>query len=343
MYLLSAILLASCSVYDALAPNGRRIPVVAVAGSTGQVGRLVVAELVNANYTVRALTRDISKAKSMLAASDNVEIVKCDLSDASQVNRALKDCESCIWCASGLTQNASWLQKIISLTTLKLTPTKTLEIEGIRLVGNAMKAKKDSVQDGCPKLILCSSAGVTRPEWPEEKKKRLVGAADIPIVRLNPFNILGLKKQGEDVIRNLGVPYSIVRPCGLNNEWPKGRQILSQGDVAVGKTNRINLARLLVKLLEEPMATSKTFESFTLANYPEPRSYSDQLSRLVPDGTVIDESVLSAEYALLQQLLPGETLAPQNLAMGQTYEQLDKGEQGRLGVRGSEKVPLQAV
>ena len=36
----------------------------------------------------------------------------------------------------------------------------------------------------------------------------------------------------------------------------------------------------------------------------------------------------------------GQLLAPQNLAMGQTYEQLDKGEQGTLGKRGEEAVPI---
>ena len=48
-------------------------------------------------------------------------------------------------------------------------------------------------------------------------------------------------------------------------------------------------------------------------------------------GQFLPESVLDVTYALMQQLVPGETLAPQKLAMGQTYEQLDKGEQGRLG------------
>ena len=40
---------------------------------------------------------------------------------------------------------------------------------------------------------------------------------------------------------------------------------------------------------------------------------------------------------LTQHPLPllslGEVLAPNQLAMGQTYEQLDKGQQGRLGPR----------
>ena len=48
-------------------------------------------------------------------------------------------------------------------------------------------------------------------------------------------------------------------------------------------------------------------------------------------GKSLPESVLDVTYALMQQLVPGEELAPQKLAMGQTYEQLDKGETGRLG------------
>ena len=43
-------------------------------------------------------------------------------------------------------------------------------------------------------------------------------------------------------------------------------------------------------------------------------------------------------YAIAQQLLPGERQDAAALAMGQTYEQLDKGETGRLGERGKENV-----
>lgn len=42
---------------------------------------------------------------------------------------------------------------------------------------------------------------------------------------------------------------------------------------------------------------------------------------------------------ILQQMLPGEKQQSAALAMGQTYEQLDKGETGRFGERGNEKVP----
>lgn len=59
---------------------------------------------------------------------------------------------------------------------------------------------------------MCSSAGVTRPSWPEDKKTRYPGAADIPIVRLNPFNILNIKKDGKKLIdihhKQLALDYS---------------------------------------------------------------------------------------------------------------------------------------
>lgn len=51
---------------------------------------------------------------------------------------------------------------------------------------------------------MLSSAGVTRPGWGDEKKKALEGSAGIPIVRLNPFGILGVKEESEKELRRSG-------------------------------------------------------------------------------------------------------------------------------------------
>ena len=59
--------------------------------------------------------------------------------------------------------------------------------------------------------------------------------------------------------------------------------------------------------------------------------------RLDSEGPV-PEDALMATYSLMQQCLPGETQDSAALAMGQTYEQLDKGETGRLGKKGEEKI-----
>lgn len=214
----------------------------------------------------------------------------------------------------------------------------------MRAMGACFKDRPSPL--GGPSVIMCSSAGVTRPTWAEDKKQRYAGAADIPIVRLNPLGILDVKRQGEEALREGGASYAIVRPCGLNDNWPSGRPILSQGDVAVGRINRGDVAELLTRLVFEPAAAGRTFEAIALPGYPKPREFGLQLERLQPDGALwagdaLDQqAVLDAQYALLQQLVPGETLMPNQLAMGQTYEQLDRGEEGRLGARGTELPPI---
>lgn len=170
------------------------------------------------------------------------------------------------------------------------------------------------------------------------------GCAEIPIVRLNPFGILGLKEESERQLRETGVEYCVVRPCGLNDNWPEGaRPVFSQGDVAVGRINRKDLAKVLCDVLTLAEACQKTFEVIGLAGYPPPKTLSPALSRLKLDSEALSEAEVDAMYAVAQQLLPGERQDAAALAMGQTYEQLDKGETGRLGERGKENVGAAAI
>ena len=135
------------------------------------------------------------------------------------------------------------------------------------------------------------------------------------------------------------MPYCIVRPTGLNDKWPAGsRPIFSQGDVAVGRINREDVATVLVDSLTIPEAQGKTFEVFALSGYPPAVDMGKALSRLKPDADgALSEAEVRATFYAMQQLLPGEQQDSAALAMGQTYEQLDEGETGRLGERGQEK------
>lgn len=148
-----------------------------------------------------------------------------------------------------------------------------------------------------------------------------------------------------DLSRHEGVPYCIVRPTGLNDQWPSGsRPILSQGDVAVGRIHRQDVATVLCDVLNTPHACQKTFEVLTLAGYPPARTSSSSgsgielaLQRLVSDDIgPLSEQEVEANFNVLQQLLPGEVQNAAMLAMGQTYEQLDNGTTGRFGERGQE-------
>lgn len=147
-----------------------------------------------------------------------------------------------------------------------------------------------------------------------------------------------------------GAAYCIFRPGGLNDAWPADqRPIFSQGDVAVGRINRQDVAKILVDLLATPEATGKTFEAITVADaegyYPPAPSLGPALARLAADGDSDGEGpgdeAVRATYAVLQQLLPGEKQDAARLAMGQTYEQLDAEETGRLGARGTEEAPIE--
>jgi uncharacterized protein YbjT (DUF2867 family) len=323
------------------------VTTVAVAGATGKTGRLVVEELLSRGVQdVVAIVRDTAKAKEMFPyAPDNLKIVVCDLTNEDQIESVLKGVDAAIWCATGFSDtpvaDPNPLEKFKRMLGLGAATNKK-SIDSIALPAFAKclaEANENKDLPPLPKVIMCSSAGVTRLTWNAEKKKQFVGAADIPIVRLNPFGILDIKRESEEKLRQSGTGYCIVRPGGLNDKWPAGsRPVFSQGDVAVGRINRQDLAKVLVDVLSAPEAAGKTFEVIALAGYPKSNAIGPALSRLYndKDGLPPLDSIV-ATYNAMQQLLPGEEQDSAALAMGQTYEQLDKGETGRLGKRGEEK------
>merc|ERR1712071_82141 len=86
-------------------------------------------------------------------------------------------------------------------------------------------------------------------------------------------------------------------------------------------------------------SVGKTFEAVTMTGYPPAQSIEKAMSGLLPDaagGLVPSNEMLAVTYSMMQQLLPGEKQDSAALAMGQTYEELDKGKTGRLGERGKE-------
>jgi len=319
---------------------------VAVVGATGRLGRCVVEELLagsgdGATAEVRALSRDIGKAQEVFAeaqstAGSRLRLVQCDVGDEKALATACAGADAAVWCVSAgaggnpLEQVAAFAQDALGIP--------SAEDRGLASLGAAFAAA--GPDDGKPQVVMVSSAAVTRPTWSEEKRARLTGAADIPIIRLNPFGILDKKRRSEDILRGSGARYTVLRPVGLNDQEQPGRPVLVQGDVAVGRITRADLAWLVAGLLGEPAATGKTLETLAVAGYPRPTGgYGRVLTTLRHDNNPIPEAEVTATYNLLQQLLPGERQESAALAMGQSYEQLDAGAEGRLGPRGGERVP----
>jgi len=280
---------------------------VAVTGATGRTGRLVVDSLLKSGHSVTALVRDGDKAASVLPAAVACRELDLATAGAEEMRTACAGADKLIWCATGFTDAG-----------------ELIDVRGMKeLVPGAIAATGET-----PAVVMLSSAGVTRPAWDDAKKARLIGCSDIPIIRLNPGGILGKKCEAEQALRESGVPYCVVRPTGLKFEgWPQGRPFLSQGDVAVGRCNAVDLAETLVGVLGEAAAAGKTFELFTLAGYPPPNSLSQTLERLSADAAgQLPEAAVDAAYDLLQQCLPGEEQDATKLEMGRTYEQVDSGE-----------------
>ena len=329
-------------------PTNRIVKKVAVAGATGRTGRFVVEELLQRNVQVLAMVRSEDKATQTFEniTSSLLQIQQCDLTNTDEISKVLVGCDATIWCATGFSDAPSTgiVEKFKRLLGIALAPKQSIDAVGVPAIASIMlNQDSGAVRQSYPKVIMLSSAGVTRPAWTDKKKEKLIGCADIPIVRLNPFGILDVKAESEQKLRDSGVNYCIVRPCGLNDNWPAGaRPVFSQGDVAVGRINRKDVAKVLCDVLTVPEACDKTFEVVGLAGYPPPVEIAPALKRLKTDAVGISEAEVEANYAVMQQLLPGERQDAAALAMGQTYEQLDKGEIGRLGKRGTENAEAAA-
>ncbi|KAH9314728.1 hypothetical protein KI387_023355, partial [Taxus chinensis] len=118
-----------------------------------------------------------------------------------------------------------------------------------------------------PRFVHVGSAGVTRPERPG-----LDLSKQPPAVRLNKElgYILTFKLKGEDLLRDSGIPYTIIRPCALTEEPAGAELIFDQGDNITGKISREEVARICVAALESPYACDTTFEVKSVVPFSEP-------------------------------------------------------------------------
>lgn len=79
---------------------------IAIAGSTGVLGRAVIPLLLQQGYEVRALARSVEKAKKLLP--ENIEIAECDLLSpnvSETITAHFQGCEAVIHIATSIPQN----------------------------------------------------------------------------------------------------------------------------------------------------------------------------------------------------------------------------------------------
>ncbi|MEH2068488.1 MAG: NAD(P)H-binding protein [Nostoc sp.] len=207
-----------------------------VAGATGETGRRIVQELVARNIPVRALVRDIEKAKGIV--SPEAELVVGDVLQPETLAAALGD---------------STVALVATGAKPSFDPTGPYKVdfEGTKNLVDAAKAK------GIGHFVFVSSLCTSQLFHP-----------------LNLFwLILVWKKQAEEYIQKSGVTYTIVRPGGLKNEdnsdliVMQGADTLFDGSIPRQKVAQVSVEALLepaarnkvVEIVAKPQAASKTF------------------------------------------------------------------------------------
>ncbi|WP_414565484.1 MULTISPECIES: NAD(P)H-binding protein [unclassified Anabaena] len=195
-----------------------------VAGATGETGRRIVQELVARNIPVRALVRDVEKARAILPPE--AELVMGDVLQTESLNIALGD-STVVLCATG------------AKPSFDPTGPYKVDFEGTKNLVEASKAK------GIEHFVLVSSLCTSQLFHP-----------------LNLFwLILVWKKQAEEYIQKSGLTYTIVRPGGLKNENNTDSIVMQGADTLFdGSIPRQKVAQVCVESLFEPAARNKIVE-----------------------------------------------------------------------------------
>jgi uncharacterized protein YbjT (DUF2867 family) len=196
-----------------------------VAGATGETGRRIVQELVKRNIPVRALVRNMEKARGILP--DAAELVVGDVLKPETLSIALGD-STVVLCATGAAPG------------FDPTAPYKVDYEGTKNLVDAAKAK------GIEHFVLVSSVGASQFFHP-----------------LNLFwLILVWKKQAEEYIQKSGLTYTIVRPGGLKNEDSSDSVVMYNADTLSlsGSIPRQKVAQTCVEALFQPAAQNKIVE-----------------------------------------------------------------------------------
>ncbi len=201
---------------------------VLVVGATGQVGRLVVHQLVGLNQNVRVLVR--SKAKAEKYLPPQAIVFEGDVTKPETLPAAFDGVDYVI-----STVGAGGAKKD------PISNPETVDFQGVTYMVDASKAA------GVKQFVLLSSMGVTQPDH---------------FLNRMMHNVLQWKLKGENHLRESGVPYTIIRPGALSNT-PGGKKqiIFIQGDPKRnGVIARADVARMIVNALVDNNAINKTVE-----------------------------------------------------------------------------------
>jgi uncharacterized protein YbjT (DUF2867 family) len=244
---------------------------VLVAGATGGVGQLVTGKLIEKGFSVRVLTRNEDKAKTMF--SDKAEIAIGDILNPNTLPAAMEGISYLVTCA-GTTAFPSAKWNFQNLFSANNSPRKVDAVGVKNLVAAVPKNLK--------RFIFISSCGVLRKD-------------KFPFKILNAFGVLDAKKEGEEAIAASGLPYTIIRP-GRLIDGPytsydlntllrvktdgKLDVVIGTGDTLTGDTSRIDVASACIESILHPVTENKIFELVNKGQRPPQIDWTELFSSL---------------------------------------------------------------
>lgn len=230
-----------------------RVPILVI-GATKGTGREIVSRLTRDGVAVRALARNGSRADVTLAGE--AEVFHGDITKPETLSAALDGVSHIIFTA-GVTKRPASERSIIAV-----------EYHG---VSNTLDAARETGFRG--RFFYMTAIGVTRHS--------------IESIALNAIkgNTLYWRRRAEQLIRQSGVDYTIVR-CGVLTNATRHRAVeLSQIDHRMSLLRRISrsdAAEVFVQALRYPSAIRATFEAYW-SSRPAVESWDVLFSRLQPD------------------------------------------------------------
>ena len=231
-----------------------------IAGATGRTGRIIVQKLLDRGEQPRALVRDQAHAEKLFGSD-----IHTNIGDVRQI-------ESLLPTMDGI---ETVISSIGTKTPVGKNCPKRVDYQG---VANLVQA---AIAADVRRFILISSIAVTNWQHP-----------------MNCFGkVLTYKLKGEDVLRNSGMDYLIIRPGGLKDTaGGKKSLILDQGDHILGTISRSDLAEMCLFGLDFPGELRHTIEVIE-SDVEGPQNFENRFSSLVTDKTESVEKQITALIA----------------------------------------------
>jgi len=192
---------------------------VAIFGATGGTGQQLVAQALEAGHIVQALVRDPSR---LTHTNPDLTLITGDVLDTNAVSATIQGADAVVVTLGNTANNPDW---IVS--------------DGTRVVVEAMK------QQEVRRLVVVSSLGVgdSRSQVPFAFRMLMSTVLKKPMED---------KERQEELVRESGLDWIIVRPGGLTDGPKTGAyKAGADGKIGVGQVSRADVADFVLKQLSD--------------------------------------------------------------------------------------------